>query len=297
MNLGIEEHTGFVYEGRGFNGHAAWPSPVLCPANIIDESVKELETIKKNNIYPYVFKEDAYDMKSRLRRGQLYWRSDFTQPSQWFVAPHPMNPNEPTGFHQKARKDLLTFASIDFFSHIKNKNINKPLILIGTEESFSIWSVVSVETSITGNQLITLHSRLVIGALPNIDYELIPAQGREHVIKFLEILSNEINSAGPASIIDRSRETLSAILSTYLRSLGIDDAGEDLAKLAGLLEKNSNKDVITISLSKAVARLHPRGKSSEQRKRPGLRELHERDAELAVQSVGTVLCDLGWAKW
>ncbi len=297
MNLGIDEHTGFVYEGSGFYGHAVWPSSILCPAKIVDESAKELQTIRKNDIYPYVFREDAYDMKSRLRRGQLYWQSDFSQPTQWSVDPHPLNPNEPTGFHQKAQKPLLTYAPIDFFSHVKNKNINKHLILIGTQESFSIWTVVSVETSITGNQLITLRSRLVIGALPNIEYESIPEQGREHVIKFLEILSNEINSAGPASIIDRSRETLSAIISTYLMSLGIDDDGKDLAKLAQLLEENSNKDVITVSLSKAVARLHPRGKSSEQRKRPELRELHERDAELAVQSLGTVLCDLGWAKW
>ena len=169
--------------------------------------------------------------------------------------------------------------------------------MIGTQESFSIWSVVSVETSVTGNQLITLRSRLVIGALPNIAHESIPEQGREHVIKFLEILSNEINSAGPASIVDRSRETLSAIISTYLYTIGIKDGGKDLAELADLLEKNRSEKVVIYSLSKAIARLHPRGKSSEQRKRPELRELSERDADLAVQCVGTVLCDLGWAEW
>jgi hypothetical protein len=28
-----------------------------------------------------------------------------------------------------------------------------------------------------------------------------------------------------------------------------------------------------------------------------LRDIHERDGELAVLCVGTILCDLGWAKW
>lgn len=297
MMLGINKDIGLVYEGRTMYGHAVWPNPVVCPANIVDESSEQLLTINKHDISTYVFKEVSYDMKSRLRRGQLFWKSDFQQPSNWHVTQHPGIPNERMNKNGTIEKQLLTYTSIDYYAHIKNKKIENPLILIGSQESYTIWSIIVVETTISGNQLLTLRSRLIIGALPNINFVAIPENGREHVIKFLEILSDEINSAGPSSIIDRSRETLSAIVSTYLIDLGVKDGGEDLAVLAALLEKNHADKVVIYSLSRAIARLHSRGKSSEQRKRLELRELHERDAELAVQCVGTVLCDLGWAFW
>jgi len=39
-----------------------------------------------------------------------------------------------------------------------------------------------------------------------------------------------------------------------------------------------------------------RGKPSEQEKRI-FRPINEQDAELAVQYIGTILCELGWARW
>lgn len=295
--LGIDKDSGSLYEGRGLYGHAVWPNPIICPANIIDESSDILSTIKKNDLSPYVFMEDAFDMKSRLRRGQLYWMSDYSQPSQWYVTKHPTNPDEELNEFGNIKKYLFTYTAIDYYSHLQSHKIENPLILIGTQESYTVWSITAVETTITGNQLLTLRSRLIFGALPNINYEAIPEKGREHVSRFLKLLSNELYSAGPSSIVDRSRETLSAILNTYLHTLDVNSDGEDLARLAGFLEKHKSNDVVIYSLSKTIARLHSRGKSSEQMKRPELRELHERDADLAVQCVGTVLCDLGWAEW
>jgi len=44
------------------------------------------------------------------------------------------------------------------------------------------------------------------------------------------------------------------------------------------------------------ARLHARAKPVERAKRP-MRPVREQDAELAIQCVGTILCELGWAEW
>ncbi|MBT7952082.1 MAG: hypothetical protein HN764_10695, partial [Gammaproteobacteria bacterium] len=225
---------------------------------------------------------------------------DFTQPTQWYLPPHPAYPNEigKIDEHGNIQEGLFTFASFDFYSELKRKKIENALILIGTKESFSVWSVSDSETTLSGSQMLLLRSRKVIGALPKILTDNIPAQSREHILKQLQILSDDIYRASPESIVDCSREALTSILSTYMPQMKMTKPGKDLGELAGLLENhNSNDNVIIYSLAKAVARLHPRRKSAEQERNPTLREVHERDAELAVQVVGTVLCELSWANW
>ena len=118
-------------------------------------------------------------------------------------------------------------------------------------------------------------------------------KARAQVKRTLEILAEDIYRAGPESVIDRARDAASAILSAYVVDKGLADVTKDLGKLVGVLGQLPRDDRPNICATGGdiIAILHPRAKPSEQAQRP-LRPIREQDAELAVQLVGTMLCDL-----
>lgn len=107
-------------------------------------------------------------------------------------------------------------------------------------------------------------------------------------------LEQELFRAGPESVVDRSREAATAILSKYLQSHGKTDPGKDLGHLANKIAEAGFE--VVANAARIIARLHARGKHAEQERR-AIRPITEQDAEFAVQAVGVVLCDLGWAHW
>lgn len=147
--------------------------------------------------------------------------------------------------------------------------------------------------------LVTLKARQSLGALPEIDWGRLPDK-TGLVRGKIESLLDDLYRAGAESIVDRAREAATAILSAYLQSEGFAEAsGKDLGALTDLLDKRSGKNCnrIVRCAAEIPQRLHSRGKHAEQEKRDDLRPIREQDAELAVQCVGVMLCDLGWARW
>lgn len=69
---------------------------------------------------------------------------------------------------------------------------------------------------------------------------------------------------------------------------------QDLGKLIKRLETEGR--IIAENAANIIARLHARAKPSEQEKRQ-LRPIREQDADLAVQCVGMLLCEIGFAEW
>ncbi len=153
-----------------------------------------------------------------------------------------------------------------------------------------------METNTSGEELVVLKGRHSFGALPEIDKELIPIERRERVLEFLNKLQEDIFRASPASVIDRARDAAASILRAYLgddSNLKVDVDLDSLIKkvrsLGNLANIGNAGDIVRI--------LHSRAKPSIQEKIPNIRQVHEQDAELAVQCVGMILCDLGWAEW
>jgi hypothetical protein len=68
---------------------------------------------------------------------------------------------------------------------------------------------------------------------------------------------------------------------------------KDLAKLAAALEVEAT--AVLQGVSKALARLHARGKPNVQEEK-GSRDVTEDDAEVALVTVGLLLREIGWAK-
>mgnify|MGYP001575108488 CR=1 FL=1 len=303
MIIGIDDNLNLVYEGSSTWGHALWPAPFLSPATIKSGAEPQLTPPRFDSLRTLpltLFREDAFDPVSRIRRGRFY-RTGNSQPMPWQVYPHPAMATEmgqSSSTTGTLPKSLFTFYSHALTTEFRNLGNQQLLVALGSEEGFTIWSVVGAEKTATGDELVTLKARQSIGALPRINYEAVPAAGREQLANVLDKLAEDIYRAGPESVVDCAREAATAALSIYMQDRGLVEPGLDLGDLLKRLRTASEEHMkrIAISAGEIVQRFHSRRKNAEQEKRL-FRPIREQDAEFAVQCVGTILCELGWADW
>lgn len=223
ISLGIDTNTFLVYEGASTWGHALWPSPVVIAATVASSVTERLAGVETRNPHsvPLIFREDAFDPVSRVRRGRFYERNA-SQPITWQVYPHPARGSEERQANRQGviSKDLVTFNSCAVSRKLSSLTEGQPLIILGNAEQFTVWTVVSVEMSLTGEEIVALRSRSSFGALPIIDIEGIPSSEKDKVLSVIDKLTEDIYRAGPESVIDRAREAATAILSAHLQSEG-----------------------------------------------------------------------------
>jgi hypothetical protein len=289
LNIGIDNDYGLVFEGRSSLGHLISPSPVITPARIIFESEGELSAEKSSNVMGWRFREDSYDPVSRIRRGRFY-EAQGGQPQQWTVPFHPIHRLR-TGL-DIARFDMQTFYGRTVHHQFIKGKAEQPLVILGVDDRFTIWTIINVEATSTGEDLVTLKARTSLGVLPKIDYEKIPERYRSHVRQCLDTFMNEVYRSAPISVIDRARDAATQILIAYFKLEG--SAAKDLGELIKLLD--GAERVIAASAARIINRLHSRPKPAEAEKR-GMRPVREQDAELAAQCLGTLFCELDWADW
>ena len=291
--IGVESDTYLVYEGNGMWGHAIWPTPELIPACIVDEEEVDLSPKYNNDLQklPFVFIDEGYDPTSRIRKGRIYEKQD-SQPNLWHVHPHPATPNDSrhAGRDGVLTKSLATFREFNLQPVLNELKIYIPLIILGSNTQFTIWSVIDVETSISGETILFLKARKTIGAIPKINYASINEKYRKQIKDKIDLLSDDIYKAGPDSLVDRAREAASAIINVYLLSNEYIDKSDDLGKLVNPLE-NKAKKYIVANCADTLAKLHSRTKHVEQDNK-GLRPVNESDAELAIQLIATILYEL-----
>lgn len=315
--LGIDTNSKLIYEGGSMAGASAvWPSPVVTPANFGLSGDAEFKIAKpSSSVVPgFLFREDSYDPSIRIRRGRFY-KAQNTQPwHDWEIILTPpvhAYPNERIdGRPGLAKKDAFTFQSYSVSMEIRKAEGKQLLVLLGTGDAVTPWTVVNIETIHTGEELVTLKARQSLGALPEMDWNKVPEESRGKIREELDRLENEFRKAGPESVVDRAREAATAILNAWFhRNIPAKELASeklnDLGPLIKFWEKhhkiNQGRGVACAAASIAYAaeipqRFHSRGKHME-RERLNLRPLREQDAELAVLCIGTILCDLGWAEW
>lgn len=299
MFIGVGKQDELIFEGvSNYGARVIWPLPLLTPAKFAFNTslntrlVPDVNSSLENS--EYLFREDAFDPVTRIRRGRFYKRNQGSQPARWTLRkPPPIEVNSRT-----EDVDAYTFSSV-VPSELAVKGNQQLLVILGAGEAFSIWTVVNKETVHTREILVTLKSRQSFGALPEIDWNLVP--DKSGLVKGkIESLLDDIYRAGAESIVDRAREAATAILSAHLQSKGeVEANGKDLGALIELLENRNDKNSQRIirCAAEIPQRLHSRGKHAEQERRDNLRPICEQDAELAVQCIGVMLCDLGWARW
>jgi hypothetical protein len=293
-NIGIDISEGLVYELDGFRGHPVWPMPVITKAKFVYPSQDPLEADASMNILGYRFREDSFDPISRIRRGRFYRTPESGSLSQnCTVANHPARPFEGIAhdIHGRSKQLDIFYGDLIWQNFLKGKR-EKPLVLLGIDERFTVWSIVNIEAISTGEDLVTLKGRNSFGLLPSLNEGKIPEKLRAKLVESLDTFADEIHRSSPTSVVDRARDVATYVLLAYLDVQGADS--KDLGTLIKRLE--GQELVIASSSATIINRLHARGKAVEQEKR-ALRPIREEDAELVTHCVGNLLCELGMAEW
>jgi HEPN domain-containing protein len=294
--LGINSY-GMVFEGESEHGaHLVLPQPVMTLAKFAKTTDEALVPATDNEIGHCYFREDFFDPVSRIRRGRFYQATGNV--NNWQVLQ--TSSISISGTHNLNGLIGVSLRGYKVYKLSSSSDGSQDFVVLGSSSAFGTWSIVAIEMISTGEELVTLKARQSLGALPDVYWGKLPAEHRHKVQEALEKLADDYRRAVPESVIDRAREAATAILSAYLQSKGIDTAsGKDIGDLVKKFAGNAgpHEQRIVACAAEITQRLHSRGKHAEKEKYDDLRSIREQDAELAVQCVGVMLCDLRWADW
>ncbi|WP_404424173.1 hypothetical protein [Thalassospira australica] len=291
MLIGIDRNNGLFYEGQSYRGYGVWPKPVISNARFVYPTTK-INADDPASLGGCFFREDTFDPVSRIRRGRFYFEGS-SQPAQWTVEPHPALTSElREKAHLTLKKELDTYYARPISDRYLANRSERPVVWLGIEERFTIWNIVDVEAIHTGEDLVTLRSCSRFGILPEVSEAKVDKDYRAPLNEMLNYVADDLFKSSAPSVVDRAREAISQILLTHYKATA--ENAKDLSKMINELERE--KRIIAASAAKIVARLHARAKPVE-RKARDLPPIRRQDAELAVQCVGVVLCELGFAEW
>ncbi len=292
INIGIDKHLGLVYEGDSNYGRGVWPTPVITSAKFVYPSDGDLKACSSSDFFGYRFREDSYDPIARVRRGRFYCTQDSLL-QQWKVARHPGSPFDSIApdIHGFGKSLETFYGNPIWYKYIQGKK-ELPLVLLGVDDRFTAWTIISVEAIATGEDLVTLKARNSFGILPRILDGKVPEAFQAKLSETLETFIDEVHRSSPVSVIDRARDVATYALLAYFNL-----RGENVKDLGALVKKlEEDKKYIGANVAKVIAQLHARAKPAEQEKHE-LHPIREKDADLAVQCVGTLLCEIGFARW
>ena len=309
MYLGIDPQTGLIYEGSGNPDLPALPLPTVTQAKLIasPDDWDSLPAGLSGDPNQWVFREDSFDASTRVRRGRLYQPDGSAQPSPHLVTRHPYDPFGESNISftnasfspdklPRISKSLNGFMSCFELLNMPRKGIGATLAL-GSMMSASAWRIIQTEVLASRAVMITLKSLSSYDILPEVDATRIDPKYRPQVAQAMERVLDSAFRESPISVIDHCRDALAVILARWMTQNGSDPKAlsDDLAKLASAVEKEPHEKLCAGNMCKIVALLHNRGKTN-QAKANAWRAPVEEDAAMAVQAVGFVLRELGWAK-
>ncbi|KVE11546.1 hypothetical protein [Burkholderia vietnamiensis] len=300
MYLGIDQQSGFVYEGFGSAEFPAVPTPSVTQAKLIEapQDWASLPSGLFHSPFSWVFREDSFDAVSRTRRGRLYESmSGQTQPSAQAVAPHPYEDplRRAVGQGGRINKSLFVYTACASLL-AKSGQGNGLMLALGTPRAASAWRIVQTEVLANGCVMVTLKSLSAFGILPDIDTAQIPQEFRDSIAQAIGRALDSAFRETPISVVDHCRNALTILLSRWLVAQGHNRSilAKDLGNVATTIAQPPYEKACVSWLAQLVARLHVRGKGNEVHSR-NLREPIEEDAELALHALGFALREIGWA--
>lgn len=275
---------GTFYEGDSRNVRAIHPAPVISQAACDFVSIIGIDEL--------IFREDAFDPATRIRRGRLYVGGR---------AAHTWDQVTVDGINTYNWNNLRPEVSyVAWGANANPRDILGHVLQIGGGDFATNWHIVAVERLSIGQILLTLRAHSLFGVLPDLRANLPDEQGnpllqnkQSQVKSSMGRLVDTFHRFQPVPTVDAARETARVILAAWI---GNEADEKDLQKVITLIPKD--RSVLT-NAAFIVNRLHPRGKSSEQETQAGkgnfLRAPTEEDAETSVHLVGMMLREIGWA--
>ena len=275
---------GVFFEGNRQGLRVIHPIPVISTASCDFINSKEV-----------IFREDSFDLITRIRRGRLYVEDQrgemwsIEQVDHGFYRPQPGS--GPGGSEWSSEASYKAWES----SSSRPKEVIGHSLQIGSN-GITPWRIVAVERIAIRHILFTLRAHSLFGVISEFANVIIDKYGNALDVKSvqaaLDALVDAIHGQQATPTVDVVRETTRTILSTWI---GQQAHGKDLAKVISLI---LNDNLLAGWAASIINRLHPRGKSSEQERQvtkgSSLRPIIEEDADCAVNLVGLLLREIGW---
>jgi hypothetical protein len=301
MHLGIEHNTGLVYEADGGIYMPVSPIPVVTQATLI-ETPKQWSLLPEElqtHPFGWVFREDAFDPVTRVRRGRLFESLQGGQPQARTVFQSPFDDRRhlPTGAAPGTfLKDLYNFVHCHALLQRPKRGEGMTLAL-GNRTAASAWRIIQAECVANKAVMVTLKAKSAFGVIPELDLGQMEPDQQKVVQAAVERVVDAAFRETPVSVIDQCRNALTVLIARWLVQQGEPASvlRDDLGAVHKRIGSNPHNKDVASAMGHLVARLHSRGKTNEQQARD-LRIPVEEDAELAVQAVGMVLRELGWAR-
>lgn len=288
QRIGIDQQFADIYQGIGNLWRVLIPSPIISEAIL----TPELPILDQSVFSRHIFREDDFDLVTRVRRGRFYERANVSQPSQSRALPNPAGE-----YFNATKKGDGTFEKwLYIYDQFQLPANFQPPKFVALGSAKSLWQVVSRPEQIsTGEFLFVLKARGAFGILPEIDTNAIPEKGRAKAIETLGKLTDAAHRELPGSIIDRAGDAAHWCLATWAASKFNDHSlvTKTLDDLIKAIRKKS--PLIATDAANITRILHARGKPNAEERR-GTRPLMEDDAELALRAVGFLIREFGWAK-
>ncbi|MBN2312610.1 MAG: hypothetical protein JXM79_01695 [Sedimentisphaerales bacterium] len=283
MFLGIDTNTGIIYEtGSSFwNGRPLLPTPYIFPLQIAktpEEALNKL--IQRSDITQrLLFREDAYDPVSKVRRGRLY-KPETSQPQKWIVLP--IKPSQ----EGNEEKQLNSYQANKLTSWNPSQQL---FAAIGMDKAYSMWRIVSIDRMYSNEDLVTMRPLYFLGNLPDLLPDKIPEKWRTKVIENVQKVVDAMYKADADSIVELCRHAASSALFAEFDEDISQANKKDLGELCKMAEQKKRR--IIAHSGYTIADLHSRLKPNNQM-HYGFRVVSDRDAELAIQCLSFILRDL-----
>ncbi|MGS2718283.1 hypothetical protein ACVBE9_08940 [Eionea flava] len=292
--LGICRDSGLIYQGTPSHATPLSPMPLLLPITFVHKSDDyDCMAGGSDEVLHYpncVFKEDYFDPITQIRRGSIF-KQFGNQPDKWRVQDSLRTDLKQVSWAGGVAQEVNVIAyQRDPLNNLRN-SIIFPELLLGKTPFYSIWKILSIESSAFDVPVITLKSHRSFGVVPELLESNVPSEIVRSLSDALEKVVNSSHRLGPVDVVDRCRDALSIVFGCLVDNLTI-DLGKAVQQYVNQQEKK-NENLSSWS-GRVVARLHSRGKPNEQKKQ-NKRALSEEDAQLALRCLWLVLVEQGWA--
>jgi len=300
--LGVDINTGLVYEGRTGPTHPVWPTPPICTATLI-ETPSDFNRIPRNftsDPFGWIFVETSFDFGTRVRRGRLYQNFGNISRETVQVEAHPAVHSDLIKAANNAwrvPKELTVY--IEGTDLLLRRNKGEGLrMAIGQADACSVWRIVQVERSLGSDVLLTLRAESSLGVLPELDTTRVNPSNFAIVKSAYDRALDAAYRELPTSVVDQCRNAAVVFISRWMQqeerceSLMEKDLG---AWIKAIQTRFGDREKVALrSTLEILARLHSRGKDNERHKM-SLRAVEQDDAALAIQALGFILREIGWA--
>lgn len=299
MKFGIDISSGLIYEGLSTAELPCIPRPSVTQAKVVESDADWINLPEglSQSPFAWVFREDSFDAVTRTRRGRLY-QATSSQPTDQQVVPHPQeDPALRTmGRSGRVEKSLYTYFPCTSLLSMPYQGKGATLVL-GTRQASSAWRIIQSELLVSADVMVTLKALTAFGVVPEIDAA---AVDKTHMSSVSQAMNRVVESAfreTPISVIDHCRNAATVVLSRWLVQQGADQSilAKDLGAVAKAAGDAPHDKHCARNMADTIAKLHVRGKANEQHSKQ-LRLPVEEDAELALQALGFMLREIGWAK-